>query len=199
MTNALIYLVDDDDAVRDALGSLLSSVGYRVSTHADAEAFLRAVCPVEHACIIIDIRLVGTSGLKLAERIRQLGLELPFIFLSGHADVPATVRAFKLGAIDLLQKPVAEHVLLDAIANALAHDLRTKVQAAEAAQLAARQHRLSPREREVLKGIAQGKTSRTMAEDWGVSVRTVEAQRATLFEKLEVQHVLDLAPYLPRT
>lgn len=197
MPKALVYLIDDDAAIRDALGSLLRVVGYRVSTHAHADDFLGVVNNDEHACILIDIRLVGGSGLTLAERIRQAGLSLPFIFLSGHADVPATIRAFKLGAVDLLQKPVAEHVLLEAIACALAIDLRTKAQEAEQAQRAAILQRLSPREAEVLMGIANRKTSRALAEHWGVSVRTVEAQRASLFEKLGIQHVLELAPFLP--
>lgn len=194
----LIYLIDDDAAIRDALGSLLRVVGYRVSTHAHADDFLETVRNEEHACILIDIRLAGASGLKLAERIRQAGLALPFLFLSGHADVPATVQAFKLGAVDLLQKPVAEHVLLEAIANALAIDLRNKALAGERADRVAKLQRLSPRETDVLVGIASKKTNRALAEEWGVSVRTIEAQRASLFEKLGIQHVLELAPFLPQ-
>lgn len=125
---ALIYLVDDDAAVRDALGLLLRTVGYRVSAHADAASLLAAVDDTQHACIVIDIRLVGASGLALGSQLEARKVRLPLLFISAHADVPTTVQAFKLGAIDLLQKPIHEQSLIDAVERALAQDLRAKTQ-----------------------------------------------------------------------
>lgn len=195
MTPALIYLVDDDPAVRDALGLLLRKIGYRVSAHDGARSLLAAVNGNEHACIVVDIRLVGTSGLGLAAQLDARGVGLPRVFISGHADVPITVQAFKLGAVDLLQKPIHEHSLIDAIERALAHDEVAKLAALRQAERDRRLARLSERERAVLRGIAQGRSSRTLAQTWGVSVRTVESQRAALLAKLEVRHVIELAPY----
>lgn len=192
---ALIYLVDDDAPVRDALGLLLRTIGYRVSTHADAKSLLAAVDDGEHACIVIDIRLVGLSGLSLPALLEARGVCLPVLFISGHADVPSTVQAFKLGAIDLLQKPIHEQSLIDAVERALARDVVLKAQAQRDAQERQRLARLTERELGVLRGIARGLSSRELAEAWGVSVRTVESHRASLFDKLEVRHVIELAPF----
>jgi two-component system, LuxR family, response regulator FixJ len=195
---ALIYLLDDDPAVLGALRTLLSAIGYRVSAHADAVSLLAAVDGSQHGCIVIDIRLAGANGLALPPRLQALGIRLPFVVISGHADVTTTAQAFKLGAVDLLQKPIHEQSLIDAIDRALARDAAHKqVERAEAVQ-AQRMARLSPRELGVLRGIAQGCTSRELAQAWGVSVRTVESHRASLFDKLQVQHVIELAPYAQR-
>jgi two-component system, LuxR family, response regulator FixJ len=193
---ALIYLVDDDAPVRDALGLLLRTVGYRVSTHASAASLLETVNDTMHACVIVDIRLVGASGLSLASQLRAREVRLPLIFISAHADVPSTVQAFKLGAIDLLQKPIHEQSLIDAVERALASDASSKAVARHESERAARLHRLTEREFGVLRGIAQGNTNRELANLWGVSTRTVESHRASMFDKLEVRHVLELAPYV---
>ena len=197
MTSAskLVYLVDDDDAVRDALGLLLRTVGYRVSAHADALSLLAAVDDAEHACIVIDIRLVGASGLSVAAQLRARNVRLPVLFISGHADVPTTVQAFKLGAIDLLQKPIHAQSLIDAVERALSCDESAKGMARRDAARAERLGRLTERELAVLRGVAAGRTNRELANDWGVSVRTVESHRASLFDKLDVRHVIELGPY----
>jgi two-component system response regulator DctR len=193
---AMVHLVDDDVAVRDALGLLLRTVGYRVHEHASAESLLGALDPDEHACIVLDIRLVGLSGIGLAERLAlRGGATPPIVFISGHADVPLTVKAFKLGAVDLLQKPVHEHSLIEAVERALAVGAQRRSSARDAAEVRERLAALSPRERLVLEGIAAGHTNRELAERWGLSVRTVESHRAALFEKLGVRHVIELAPY----
>lgn len=192
---ALIYLVDDDAPVRDALGLLLRTVGYRVSAHADARSLLAAVDDGEHACIVIDIRLVGISGLSLPALLEARGVRLPCLFISGHADVPSTVQAFKLGAIDLLQKPIHEQSLIDAVERALARDEAAKVSAGIEATRTERLGRLTERELGVLRGIARGCSNRELADEWGVSVRTVESHRASLFDKLGVRHVIELAPF----
>lgn len=191
----LVYLVDDDDAVRDALGLLLRTVGYRVSAHADAVSLLAAVDDAEQACILIDFRLVGASGLGVAEQLRSRDVRLPIIFISGHADVPSTVQAFKLGAVDLLQKPIHEQSLIDAVDRALSRDESDKAAALRDTSRVKRLQRLTQRELAVLSGVAAGRTSRELAAEWGVSVRTVESQRASLFGKLGVRHVIELAPY----
>lgn len=191
----LIYLVDDDAPVRDSLGLLLRTVGYRVSAHADAAALLAAVDGSEHACIVIDIRLVGMSGLSVPGQLAVRGVRLPVLFISGHADVQSTVQAFKLGAVDLLQKPIHEQSLIDAVERALVRDASSKEQERREAQQRARLARLTERELGVLRGIARGRTNRELADEWGVSVRTVESHRAGLFDKLGVQHVIELAPY----
>lgn len=195
---ALIYLVDDDAAVRDALGTLLRTIGYRTSAHASAASLLAAVDDAEHACIVIDIRLVGMSGLALPEQLRARNVRLPCLFISGHADVPSTVQAFKLGAVDLLQKPIHEQSLIDAVERALARDVSAKDATRREAGQRERLSRLTERELGVLRGIARGRTNRELAEEWGVSVRTVESHRASLFGKLDVQHVIELAPYVER-
>lgn len=192
---ALIYLVDDDAPVRNALGLLLRTVGYRVSLHADASSLLAEVNGGEHACVVIDIRLVGTSGLGLAAQLESRGVRLPVVFISGHADVPSTVQAFKLGAVDLLQKPIHEQSLIDAVERALARDTAAKAAARIGAARGERLSKLTERELGVLRGIAQGRTNRELADAWGVSVRTVESHRAGLFDKLDVRHVIELAPY----
>jgi two-component system, LuxR family, response regulator FixJ len=195
---ALVYLVDDDAAVRDALGLLLRTVGYRVSPHADSKSLLAAADATEHACIVIDIRLVGTSGLTLPVQLEARGVRLPFLFISGHADVPSTVKAFKLGAVDLLQKPIHEQSLIDAVERALARDAIAKDVAQLEALQRERLRKLTQRELGVLRGIAAGRTSRELAQVWNISVRTVETHRASLFDKLGVHHVIELAPYVGR-
>jgi FixJ family two-component response regulator len=192
---ALVYLVDDDAAVRDALALLLGAVGYRVSAHASAESLLAAIDPAQHACLVLDIRLVGLSGIGLAGRLAQRSIELPIVFISGHADVPLAVQAFKLGAIDLLQKPIHEQSLIEAVERALAAGAAARAQARSASTVRARVASLSSRERMVLEGIAAGQTNRELAERWQLSVRTVESHRAALFDKLGVRHVIELAPY----
>lgn len=193
---ALIHLVDDDAAVRDALGMLLRAVGYRVSAHADASSLLGAVDDSEHACIVLDIRLVGVSGLGLPALLEARSVRLPIVYISGHADVPTTVQAFKLGAIDLLQKPVHEQSLIDAVERALARDAAVKATAWRGTQRRDRLRRLTERELGVLRSIARGRTNRELADEWSVSVRTVESHRASLFDKLDVRHVIELAPFV---
>lgn len=193
---AHVHLVDDDAAVRHSLGLLLRTVGYRVSAHEGAASLLAQVDGDEHACAVIDIRLVGTSGLGLAAQLGARGVRLPTVFISGHADVPSTVQAFKLGAVDLLQKPIHEQSLIDAVERALARDAQAKAEARAEAACAERLARLSERELGVLRGIARGSTNRELADAWGVSVRTVESHRASLFDKLGVRHVIELAPFV---
>ena len=195
-TPALIYLVEDDAPVRDALGLLLRTVGYEVSAHAGAASLLAEVDPAAHGCIVLDIRLLGISGLSLASQLQARGVRLPLVFISAHADVPTTIQAFKLGAIDLLQKPIHEQSLIDAVERALQQDAAHKAVAHDTADRMARLRLLTEREMGVLRSIARGNTNRELADAWGVSTRTVESHRANLLDKLDVRHTLELAPYV---
>ncbi|MGE3872260.1 MAG: response regulator transcription factor [Parvibaculaceae bacterium] len=179
-----VYLVDDDEAVRHALGLLLSTVGIKAVGFANPQAFLAQVKKLEPGCLIIDIRMPVISGLKLQERLNALGVDWPTIVISGHGDIEACRRAFRNGAVDFLSKPVDEQDLIDAIQKgheALERTLGRRAERAEALTLLAA---LTPRERGVLDRIAEGFTTRQIAEGLGLSPRTVESHRAAIGAKL---------------
>ncbi|MGE0278993.1 MAG: response regulator transcription factor [Rhizobiaceae bacterium] len=179
-----VYLVDDDEAVRRALGLLLSTVGIDARGFADPQTFLAQAPKLDPGCLVLDIRMPAISGLKLQERLNKLGIDWPTIIISGHGDIEACRRAFRNGAIDFLSKPVDEQDLIDAIQKgqqALERRLRQRAEKAETLALLAA---LSPREREVLDRIAQGFTTRQIAEGLGLSPRTVESHRAAIGAKL---------------
>jgi FixJ family two-component response regulator len=179
-----VYLVDDDEAVRRALGLLLSTVGINVSGFSDPQVFLAQVSRLEPGCLILDIRMPVISGLKLQERLTELGVDWPTIVISGHGDIEACRRAFRNGAVDFLSKPVDEQDLIDAIQKgqeALERTLRKRAEKAETLALLAA---LTQRERQVLDRIAEGFTSRQIAEGLGLSPRTVESHRAAIGAKL---------------
>ncbi|MEW6644312.1 MAG: response regulator [Pseudomonadota bacterium] len=179
-----VYLVDDDEAVRRALGLLLSTVDIEATGFADPQAFLANVSRLEPGCLVLDIRMPVISGLKLQERLVELGIDWPTIVISGHGDIDACRRAFRNGAVDFLSKPVDEQDLIDAIQRgqeALERTLRRRAERAETQALLAA---LTPREREVLDRIAEGFTTRQIAEGLGLSPRTVESHRAAIGAKL---------------
>lgn len=179
-----VYLVDDDEAVRRALSLLLSTVGIEASGFADPQAFLAQVSRLEPGCLILDIRMPVISGLKLQERLTEQGVDWPTIVISGHGDIEACRRAFRNGAVDFLSKPVDEQDLIDAIQKgqeALERTLRQRAEKAETLTLLAA---LTPRERQVLDRIAEGFTSRQIADGLGLSPRTVESHRAAIGAKL---------------
>jgi FixJ family two-component response regulator len=179
-----VYLIDDDEAVRHALSLLLSTVGVAVNGFADPQAFLARVPQLAPGCLIVDIRMPAISGLKLQEKLTEQGIDWPTIVISGHGDIEACRRAFRNGAIDFLSKPVDEQDLIDAIQkgqDALERSLSRRAEKAETLALLAT---LTPREREVLDRIAEGFTSRQIAEGLGLSPRTVESHRAAIGAKL---------------
>lgn len=179
-----VYLVDDDDAVRKALALLLETVGLSVTAFAGPEAFLARLPKLDPGCLILDIRMPVLSGLKLQERLREQGTDWPTVVISGHGDIEACRRAFRNGAVDFLSKPVDEQDLIDAIQKAqdiLDARERARAERAEAAALVAS---LTPREREVLDRIAEGFTTRQIAEGLGLSPRTVESHRAAIGAKM---------------
>lgn len=179
-----VYLVDDDQAVRDALELLLSTVDITVQSFADPQRFLATVSQLEPGCIIMDIRMPWVSGLKVQEKLLELGVNWPTIVISGHGDIEACRRAFRNGAIDFLSKPVDEQDLIDAIQKGQ-EIVESRVRAqAEKDETLALLASLTPREKEVLGRVAAGFTSKEIAEGLGLSPRTVESHRAALGAKL---------------
>lgn len=179
-----VYLVDDDDAVRRALSLLLSTVGIRVTGFADPQVFLAQIPHLDPGCLVLDIRMPAISGLKLQERLAELGVDWPTIVISGHGDIEACRRAFRNGAIDFLSKPIDEQDLIDAIHKGQETLDRTMRMRAEKAETLALLAALTQREREVLESIAAGFTTRQIAAGLGLSPRTVESHRAAIGAKL---------------
>lgn len=179
-----VYLVDDDEAVRKALALLLSTVGIKATGFADPQVFLGEVSKLAPGCLILDIRMPSISGLKLQERLKAQGIDWPTIVISGHGDIEACRRAFRNGAVDFLSKPVDEQDLIDAIQRAQEALARMLDRRAELAETLALLAALTPREREVLDRIANGFTTRQIAEGLGLSPRTVESHRAAIGAKL---------------
>jgi FixJ family two-component response regulator len=183
-----VYLVDDDDAVRDALAFLLSTVGLTVRTFPDGLALERALDaegPPDIGCLLLDIRMPHISGLHLQVRLQARGVDLPVILLTGHADVDLCRRAFRQGAADFLSKPVDETELLEAVQRAVRQHLRGRARHAASQQARERLARLTAREHDVLRSLLDGQTSKQAARTLGISARTVETHRASLFTKLE--------------
>ena len=179
-----VYLVDDDEAVRRALGLLLSTVGIEVAGFADPQVFLTQVPRLEPGCLVLDIRMPVISGLKLQERLNEQGIDWPTIVISGHGDIEACRRAFRNGAVDFLSKPVDDQDLIDAIQKGQEALERTLRQRAEKAEMLTLLAALTPREREVLDRIAQGFSTRQIAEGLGLSPRTVDSHRVAIGGKL---------------
>jgi FixJ family two-component response regulator len=191
-----IYIVDDDEAVRDALRMLLGTTGLRVETFASAAAFLKDYRPAQPGCLVLDVRMPGMSGLALQEELYKRRVRIPIVFLTGHADVPIAVRALKKGAFDFIEKPLDSQRLIVSVLNALRFDAEQRMQAAQQASdsnpAAARLALLSEREREVLDRVLTGKQTRVIAEDLCISVKTVEFHRARIREKLGVASLAEL-------
>ncbi len=189
---AVIHVVDDDAAMRSALERLLQAAGYGVRTYASAGEFLLEPPEGGAACVLLDLRMPGPSGLDLHEALTRRGIRVPVIFLTGHGDVATGVRAMKAGASDFLTKPVARDTLLAAIAGALEAGARQSAACAEVAELRARYARLTARERQVFGLIVAGKLNKQIAGELGVAERTVKAQRAQVMVKLGAAHAAEL-------
>lgn len=192
-TTALAHLVDDDDAIRDALAWLLQSRHIACRVYASGEAFLAAVGPQTRGCVVLDIRMQGMSGPELFETLQARGIHLPVLFLTGHGDVPMAVAALKKGAFDFLEKPCDDGQLLARIQEALAEDARRHAARTAADHLAARLERLTGREKDVMRLMLAGKTNKAIADELAISMRTVEVHRARLLEKMAVRNAVELA------
>jgi two-component system response regulator FixJ len=188
----LIYLVDDDDAVRDSLAILFGSIGLSHEAYASALDFLEHFNPDRHSCLVADIRMPGLSGLELQQRLNEQRAEVPIIFITGHGDVPMAVSAMKSGATDFIQKPFRDQDLIDRIHKALDQDKSRRAKRSEEQSIRARIALLTPREAEVMERVVRGQANKVIAMDLGVSQRTVELHRARVMRKLKMRSLAEL-------
>lgn len=196
MTLGIAHLVDDDEAIRDALAWLLRSRGVTSQSWNSAESFLADYHPDRHGCLVLDIRMAGMSGPELFDRLQALGCSMPTIFLTGHGDVPLAVQSLKKGAFDFLEKPCNDNEFADRVIAALRVEARQHQRSASAASVEARLQTLSSREREVMKHILAGQYNKVIAADLNIAMRTVEVHRARIFEKMSVKSAVELAQLL---
>ena len=197
--SGLIYIIDDDMPFRTAIARLLQLRGYSVVQYESADLFLeQARGGFEPGCILLDVRLPGLTGPALQEHLSQLGSAFPIIFLTGHGDVPTTVRAIKAGAEDFLTKPVSEQDLVNSIERAFATYQAEHAKADRLKSARARLETLSPREREVFEHVARGKTNKQIARELGITERTIKAHRVRIFWKLGARTVADLVTFAER-
>ena len=193
MNNAdkVVHVVDDDDSVRRSVGFMLKTSGYVVKAYASGAELLKDARALEPGCILLDIRMPGMDGLEVQEALRGQGVALPVIIMTGHGDIPLSVRAMKAGATDFIEKPFEKDVLIGAIESGFASLSRSDSSREKAKDAGVRLKVLTPREREVLDGLAQGLPNKTIAYDLGISPRTVEIHRANLMTKLGVRSLSD--------
>jgi FixJ family two-component response regulator len=191
-STALIHVVDDDESLRAALLDLLGAAGFEARGYGSTGEFLLDPPPERPGCVLLDVRMPGPSGLELQAALQRQGATLPIIFLTGHADVASSVRAMKAGAVDFLEKPVARDTLLEAVQRALTHDASLRATRAEAQRQDARLAVLTTRERDVFDRIVAGRLNKQIADELGISLRTVKAYRAQVMEKLGVATAAEL-------
>jgi len=191
MAESIVHIIDDDQAMRDSLSYLLESTDVPVRTYESGVAFLNAITSADAGCIVTDVRMPEMSGLDLVRRLRERGIGLPVIVMTGHADVPLAVEAMKAGALDFLEKPFEEEVLLRAIQVALGEGSSGSDQT-ERKRLQAIFEGLSPRERQVLDGVVAGKLNKVIAFELGISPRTVEVYRANMMSKTGARGLSEL-------
>ncbi len=191
-SEATIYIVDDDEAIRKSLALLMRSEGYLAKTCSSAQQFLKSYVPAVPACVVLDVRMPGMSGMELQDLLIKREIHVPVIIMTGHGDISMAVRAMKAGACDFIEKPFENQLLLGRIEEAL-HDAMDELRRdGEAAHARERLELLTPRERETLELLVVGKLNKQVASDLNISVRTVEAHRAKIMEKLEVRSLSEL-------
>jgi len=188
----IIHVVDDDDSLRTAVTRLMRAAGHEVRSYSSAGEFLLARPANTPGCVVLDVQMPGPSGIALQEAFGKLNDALPIIFLTGHGDIPMSVRAMKAGAVDFLTKPVQRQVLLKAVENALARDEESRKARERDGALRARFEALTPRERAVFTLVAAGKLNKQIATELGTSERTVKAHRAQVMEKMQVTSLAEL-------
>ncbi|HWW19690.1 MAG TPA: response regulator transcription factor [Steroidobacteraceae bacterium] len=195
----IVFIVDDDEAVRNSLRLLVKSVGLSATTLVSAQEFLASYDPLQPGCLVLDVRMPGMSGLELQQQLNLRGAVIPVIFITGHGDVPMAVAAMQQGAFDFLQKPFRDQDLMDRIQRALEKDGANRAELGERSRIREQYETLTPREREVLALVTSGKANKVMAADLGLSQRTIEIHRARVMEKMGasslahlVRMVLDL-------
>jgi FixJ family two-component response regulator len=192
MEQSLVYIVDDDPDMRDSLRWLMKTVGIRAQTFASAAEFLRDFIPNGPGCLILDVRMPGTSGLDLFEQLVARGEGMPVIFITAHADVPMAVRAMKSGAVEFVEKPFNRQTLLDRVQRAIKDDSERRSRMAARAKLSGRFQRLTDKEREVLELIKEGRPNKEIASQLQITPRAVELRRSSLMRKLGVRSLIEL-------
>ncbi|MFB3046179.1 MAG: response regulator transcription factor [Acidiferrobacterales bacterium] len=199
MIEQTVLVVDDDDAVRDSIKELVESVGLKAQTFASAQSFLESYTTDQAGCLVLDVRMARTSGLTLQAKLKEMGSDLPIIFITGHGDIDMAVQVMKAGAVDLIQKPYHEQNLLDSINDALEIDVEKRRTFRKQGALEKQIASLTEREREVMDLLAGGHTNKAVAEQLGISPRTVEVHRQRVLEKCEVKSVPQLIRLLTQT
>jgi FixJ family two-component response regulator len=192
MEQSLVYIVDDDPDMRDSLRWLMKTVGIRAQTFASAAEFLRDFTPNGPGCVILDVRMPGTSGLDLFEELVARGEGMPVIFITAHADVPMAVRAMKSGAVEFVEKPFNRQTLLDKVQRAIKDDSERRSRMAARANLSRRFQQLTGKEREVLELIKEGRPNKEIASQLQITPRAVELRRSSLMRKLGVRSLIEL-------
>ncbi|MCP5159374.1 MAG: response regulator transcription factor [Gammaproteobacteria bacterium] len=187
-----VFLIDDDQAIRDAVGLLLRANGLAVESFASADDFLASNAIRWPSCLLLDVRMPGMSGLDLQKHLQARNQRIPIIFITGHGDVPMAIRAMKAGAFDFVEKPFQAEILLNRIREALVFDAHERCRQAQRDEAAARMALLSPREREVLERVAIGQYNKVIAAELGISISTVEIHRKRVMEKLQAESLSDL-------
>jgi FixJ family two-component response regulator len=187
-----VYVVDDDEAMRESLQWLIESVGMRVRTFASADAFLKAYRADWSGCLLLDVRMPGMSGLELQAYLGRRSISLPVIIITGHGDVAMAVRAMKAGALDFIEKPFNDDALLGSIRNALENDARARVLYSRRAEIQSRMESLTPREHEVMAMVVEGQSNREIASALNVSAKTVEVHRSRVMDKMHADSLADL-------
>jgi len=188
----IVYVVDDDEAVLDSIVELMSSVGLRTATFPSAQAFLDGYDVRQPGCLVLDVRLAHMSGLALQERLLAMGAATPIVFVSGHGDIPVAIKAIKAGAVDFVQKPYRDQQLLDSINEALQRDAAGRAAAGSRDGFTQRMRTLTARERQVMKLLVKGSSSKAIGQSLGISYRTVEVHRGHILDKLCMRSVAEL-------
>lgn len=191
-TKGMIYVIDDDDAMRDSLNFLLDSAGYSVTVFDDAQRFLEALPALVFGCIVSDVRMPGIDGIELLKRMKAQHSPFPILIMTGHGDVPLAVEAMKLGAVDFLEKPFEDDRLIAMIETAIRQAEPAAKSEAIAQDVAARVASLSPRERQVMEGLVAGLSNKLIARDYGISPRTIEVYRANVMTKMQAGSLSEL-------
>ena len=189
---AAVFVVDDDESMRRSLATLLRSVGLDARVFGSPQEFMEAKRPEVPGCLVLDVRLPGMSGLAFQEQLAKQGIALPIIFITGHGDVPMTVRAMKAGAVEFLTKPFDDQVLLDAIHGAIERDRERRRHAAQLGEVQSRYGTLTEREREIFKLVSAGRQNKQIAAELGLSVVTVKVHRGQVMRKMVAKSVADL-------